>query len=366
MAGETLLVSWHDTATRTAIIDFVAAVCGEESADFVIPAERVAVFDNDGTLWSEKPIPIQLDFTLFRLAELAGQDSSLRDRQPYEAAVERDYRWLGEAMVKHYHGDDADLRLLLKAVESAFAGMTVEAFEAEVLGWLKDASHPLLRRPYLSCGFAPMVELLRYLEANGFTTYIASGGDRDFMRPFAHTIYGIPPERVIGSALGLDFHAGDDDTQLVYKSKIEFFDDGPQKPVRVWSRIGRRPLVVGGNSNGDIPMLRFARTGGRAALRLLVLHDDDGREFSYTAGAEDALERAKARDWTIVSMKGDWRTVFAELCAGVDEVFVTYLRGGPTDSHIYLYRPVLWTWGETRRRALGRASVRLFTRGSRK
>jgi hypothetical protein len=205
------------------------------------------------------------------------------------------------------------MRLLLAAVESAFTGMSVEAFEAEVLGWLKDASHPVLHRPYLSCGFVPMVELLRYLEANGFTTYIASGGDRDFMRPFAHTIYGIPPERVIGSALGLDFNAGGDDTQLVYKSKLEFFDDGPEKPVRVWSRIGRRPLVAGGNSNGDIPLLRFARTGSRAALRLLVLHDDDDREFAYTAGAEDALERAKARGWTIVSVKNDWGTVFADV-----------------------------------------------------
>jgi phosphoserine phosphatase len=312
VAAEALLASWNDTPTRAAIVDFVAAVTDPGSAGFVDPAERVAVFDNDGTLWSEKPIPIQLDFTLFRLTELAGQDPSLRERQPYKAAVERDFRWLGAAMVKHYHGDDADMRLLMAAVESAFTGMAVDAFETEVLGWLKEASHPVLHRPYLSCGFAPMVELLRYLEANGFSTYIASGGDRDFMRPFAHTIYGIPPERVIGSALGLDFNAADDDTQLVYKSKLEFFDDGAQKPVRVWSRIGRRPLVAGGNSNGDIAMLRFARTGSRDALRLLVLHDDDDREFAYTAGAEDALQRATARGWAIVSMKDDWRTVFAD------------------------------------------------------
>jgi phosphoglycolate phosphatase-like HAD superfamily hydrolase len=313
VAAESLLESWNDTPTRTAITDFVGGVSDEGSADFVAPADRVAVFDNDGTLWSEKPIPIQLDFTLFRLAELAAADTSLRDRQPYRAAVERDYRWLGEAMVKHYHGDDGDLRLLLGAIESAFQGMSVESFQAEVLGWLKDAAHPVLRRPYLSCGFAPMVELLRYLEENGFSTYIASGGDRDFMRPFAEDIYGIPPERVIGSALGLDFDGdGGDDTRLVYKSKIEFFDDGPTKPVRIWSRIGRRPLVAGGNSNGDIEMLRFARTGERGALRLLVLHDDADREFGYTAGAEDALERARARGWTIISMKDDWETVFAD------------------------------------------------------
>jgi phosphoglycolate phosphatase-like HAD superfamily hydrolase len=311
MASETLLALWNDTPTRRAIVDFVQAVSTEGSPGFVVPAERVAVFDNDGTLWSEKPIPIQLDFTLFRMAELAAQDPSLAERQPYRAAVERDFRWLDEAIVKHYHGDDADVGLLLGAVESAFAGMEVEAFGAEVMKWLTAASHPVLRRPYLACGFAPMVELLRYLEANGFSTYIASGGDRDFMRPFAHHIYGIPPERVIGSALGLDFDDGGDDTRLVYKSKMEFLDDGPTKPVRIWSRVGYRPLVTGGNSNGDIPMMRFARTGGREALRLLVLHDDADREFAYTTGAEDALDRAKTHGWTVVSMKEDWSAVFA-------------------------------------------------------
>jgi phosphoserine phosphatase len=311
MAAETLLALWNDTPTRRAIVDFVQAVSTEGSPGFVAPAERVAVFDNDGTLWSEKPVPIQLDFTLFRMAELAGQDPSLAERQPYRAALDRDFRWLDQAIVKHYDGDDADLGLLMGAVESAFEGMEVEAFGAEVMEWLTTASHPVLRRPYLACGFAPMVELLRYLEANGFSTYIASGGDRDFMRPFAHRIYGIPPERVIGSALGLDFDDGGDDTRLVYKSKVEFFDDGPTKPVRIWSRVGYRPLVTGGNSNGDIPMMRFARTGGREALRLLVLHDDADREFAYTTGAEDALDRAKTHGWTVVSMKEDWSAVFA-------------------------------------------------------
>jgi|KBSMisStandDraft_5_1062788.scaffolds.fasta_scaffold35019_2 phosphoserine phosphatase len=311
MAAETLLALWNDTPTRRAIVDFVQAVSTEGSPGFVAPAERVAVFDNDGTLWSEKPVPIQLDFTLFRMAELAGQDPSLAERQPYRAAVERDFRWLDQAIVKHYHGDDADLGLLMGAVESAFEGMEVEAFGAEVMEWLTTASHPVLRRQYLACGFAPMVELLRYLEANGFSTYIASGGDRDFMRPFARRIYGIPPERVIGSALGLDFDDRGDDTRLVYKSKVEFFDDGPTKPVRIWSRVGYRPLVTGGNSNGDIPMMRFARTGGREALRLLVLHDDADREFAYTTGAEDALDRAKTHGWTVVSMKEDWSAVFA-------------------------------------------------------
>ena len=312
MVAEALMASWRDTPTRQAIVDFVGRVTCDGGSGFVAPADRVAVFDNDGTLWSEKPIPIQLDFTLFRMAELAGSDPALKARQPYKAAVERDYHWLGEAMVKHYHGDDADLGLLLTAVESAFAGMTVEGFGAEVTTWLQTATHPVLHRPYLSCAFVPMIELLRYLEANGFTTYIASGGDRDFMRPFAEQLYGIPPERVIGSALGLDFRPDEEDTKLLYKSKIDFFDDGPEKPVRIWSRIGRRPLVAGGNSNGDIPMLRFARSGNRDALRLLVRHDDAAREFDYVAGAEDALQRAKDRSWTVVSVQADWATVFPE------------------------------------------------------
>ncbi len=310
MVADALLASWRDTPARRAIVDFVGRVTGDGGADFVDPADRVAVFDNDGTLWSEKPIPIELDFALFRLAELANAEPSRRARQPYKAAIERDYPWLGGAMIKHYRGDDADLAVLLAAAESAFEGMSVEAFGAAVLTWLQTAAHPVLRRPYLSCAYVPMVELLRYLEANGFTTYIASGGDRDFMRPFAERLYGIPPERVIGSALGLDFRAGEDDTRLLYKSKMEFLDDGQQKPMRIWSRIGRRPLLAGGNSNGDIQMLRFARSGDRDGLRLLVLHDDAKREFDYLAGAEDALQRARERAWTVVSIAADWATVF--------------------------------------------------------
>jgi phosphoglycolate phosphatase-like HAD superfamily hydrolase len=315
MVAEALLASWRDTPARRAIVDFVAAVADDGGAGYVDPADRVAVFDNDGTLWSEKPIPIQLDFTLFRLAELANADPSLRARQPYKAAIERDYRWLGDAMVKHYHRDDADLGVLLAAVEPAFEGMSVEDFGAEVMTWLGTAAHPLLHRPYLSCAYVPMVELLRYLEANGFATYIASGGDRDFMRPFAERVYGLPPERVIGGALGLDFRSGEDDTELMYKSKMEFLDDGPEKPARIWSRIGRRPLVAGGNSNGDIPMLRFTRSRDRDGLRLLVLHDDAEREFDYRAGAEKALQRAADRSWTVVSIATDWSTVFPRLPA---------------------------------------------------
>jgi phosphoserine phosphatase len=312
MVADSLLASWRDAPARRAIVDFVGRVTREGDATFVPLGDRVAVFDNDGTLWSEKPIPIQLDFTLFRLAEMVKSGPSLKARQPYKAAVERDYRWLGEAQVKHLHGDDADLGLLIAAVESAFDGTTVEAFSEEVTAWMRTAVHPVLHRPYLSCVFVPMVELLRYLEANGFTTYLASGGDRDFMRPFTEQLYGIPPERVIGSALGLDFRAGEDDTDLLYKSKLEFLDDGQEKPVGIWNRIGRRPLVAAGNSNGDVPMLRFARGRGLDGLRLLVLHDDAAREFDYVAGAEDALQQARDRSWTVISVRTDWTAVFPE------------------------------------------------------
>ena len=313
MTGEsTGLASWEDTATRRAIVAFVDGVTTEGGPDYVPPPERIAVFDNDGTLWCEKPMPIQLDFTLHRLAEMAEADPTLRDQQPWKACYERDFAWLGAAMVKHYHGDDGDMMLLMGAIPRAFATMTVDAYAAKILEYFTTAMHPTLKRPYRSCGYQPMVELLRYLEANGFTTYIASGGDRDFMRVVADEMYGIPPERVIGSALAIDYLETEDGNDVLYKSEMDFFDDGPTKPVRIWSRIGRRPLVAVGNSNGDLQMLRFAHGPARTGLRLLLLHDDAEREFDYTAGAEEALANARDRDWTIISIRDDWTTVFAD------------------------------------------------------
>jgi len=306
----TELSLWTDGATRSAITDFVARVSDEGGSDYVEPAARVAVFDNDGTLWSEKPLPIQLDFTIRQLARLAAADPTLRDRQPYKAAYEGDQHWMGAAMVKHYHGDDGDLDLLMGAITSAFDTVDVEAYDRQVLAFFDEATHPTLGRAYRECGYAPMVELLLYLEENGFTTYIASGGDRDFMRPVAGDLYGIPPERVIGSALGLEYRSDNDTHTLLYKAAMEFFDDGPEKPVRIWSRIGRRPILSAGNSNGDVPMLAYSGREESPALRLLLLHDDDQREFSYTAGAENALDVADQQGWTVVSMKNDWTGVF--------------------------------------------------------
>ena len=303
----TALGSWNDTPTRQAIVDFVEGTAQQLPAE-----ERVAVFDNDGTLWCEKPMPIELVFILRRLAEMVDGDESLRERQPWKAAHEQDYAWLGNVITKHYAGDETDVQVLLAGILQAFAGVTVDAYTEAAAAFLAEARHPTLDRRLRDCGYAPMVELLGYLEAHGFTSYIASGGDRDFMRPVTQELYGIPPERVVGSSNALRYTDDDDGGSISYLAEPDVFDDGPTKPVRIWSRIGRRPILAAGNSNGDVPMLRYAGGRSRPALRLLVAHDDAEREFAYTAGAEQALERAGAEGWTVVSVKDDWATVFAD------------------------------------------------------
>jgi phosphoserine phosphatase len=305
------LTSWNDGETRAAIVDFVERVTTEGGPDFVPPAERIATFDNDGTLWCEKPMPIELGFILARLSQMADADESLREKQPWKAAHERDYHWLGDVITKHYNGDDNDVKVLMAGILQAFAGLDVEEYGARADAFLRGEKHPTLGRTYHACGYLPMIELLRYLEANGFTNYIASGGDRDFMRPVTGEIYGIPPERVVGSSNALRYLDDEHGGSVTYAADPDVFDDGPVKPVRIWSRIGRRPILAAGNSNGDIPMLRYAGGKGRPALRLLVLHDDAEREFDYTAGAEQSLEQAAKHGWKVVSVKNDWSTVFA-------------------------------------------------------
>ena len=300
------LTSWNDGAARQALLDFVERVVSED-----VPAEeRIAVFDNDGTLWCEKPLPIQADFILRRLAEMAEADPDLRERQPWKAAYERDYQWLGQVMTEHYAGDDTNVRTLLGGVLVAHSGIDVDEFEALADSFLRTTQHPTLGRGYLECAYAPMVELLDYLKANGFSNYIASGGGRDFMRPISQELYGIPRDRVIGSSTALEYVPGDRGGTITRKAEADVLDDGPQKPIRIWSRIGRRPLLAAGNSNGDIQMLDFTQHEDKPFLRLLVLHDDAEREFDYTSGAEQALERAGTNGWTIVSVKNDWTTVF--------------------------------------------------------
>ncbi|GGR28605.1 HAD family hydrolase [Agromyces mediolanus] len=302
------LASWADTPTREAILSFIDRVA--HGPDAVPEAERVAVFDNDGTLWTEKPMPTQLHYIVEQWKQQAAADPSLAEKQPYRAAVTGDFAWLGGALDRHYQGDDTDLKLLIGAVVGVTDGMSVEDYAASVSRFYEEAKHLTLGTPYADAVYAPMIELLRELEANGFTVYLVSGGERDFMRPMTEQYYGIPPERVIGSALGLRFD--EDSGEVRYTAGLDFFDDGPEKPVRIWSRIGRRPLLAGGNSNGDLSMLGYARAGG--GLALLVHHDDDsGRgDAPYDAGAERALAEASDRGITVVSVKRDWSRIFPE------------------------------------------------------
>jgi phosphoserine phosphatase len=305
-----LLSSWRDGPARNAIVDFVTHASGADGSAGVPIEERVAVFDNDGTLWCEKPMPIQLDFILRRLVEMAETQAELRARQPWKAAFERDYAWFGSLMDEHYAGDDTNVRTLAGGILAAYAGISVEDFEAQSDSFLRSAQHPTLGRSYLQCAYAPMVELLGYLTANGFASYIVSGGGRDFMRPISQDVYGVPRERVIGSSSTFAYTSDARGGTITHKPEADYLDDGAEKPVRIWNRMGRRPLLAAGNSNGDVPMLHFTQHADKPTLRLLVLHDDGEREFDYSTGAEKALEQCSADGWTIVSMKNDWITVF--------------------------------------------------------
>lgn len=308
------LGSWADTPTRQRIVDFVEAVTGD-GPEHVPTLERVAVFDNDGTLWAEKPMPTQLHFIVQQWAAAAAADPSLADRQPYKAAVTGDFAWLGGAVDKHYAGDDSDLKVMIGALLALTADMNVLDYEKSVAEFYKNAKHLTLGAPYSHAVYQPMVELLRYLEAHGFTCYIVSGGDRDFMRPMTSDYYGIPPERVVGSAVGLTFD--EDSNEVRYSTTFDFMDDGPLKPVRIWTRIGRRPILAAGNSNGDLEMLRYTQ-GSPQSLALLVHHDDTtGRgDAAYDTGAEKALAVAEAEDLCVVSVKNDWSRVFVKPAAG--------------------------------------------------
>jgi phosphoserine phosphatase len=304
------LASWRNGPPKRAIVEFVALVSGKKGSEPVPVEDRLAVFDNDGTLWCEKPMPIQLDFILRRLVEMAEADAALRERQPWKAAYERDYDWMGAVMTEHYAGNDTNVRVLAAGVLAAYEGISVEDFEARADEFLRSAQHPTLGRRYLACAYAPMLELLAFLSANGFSNYIASGGGRDFMRPISQEVYGIPRERVIGSSTALAYSSDERGGTIMRKAEADYLDDGPEKPIRIWSRTGRRPLLAAGNSNGDVPMLHFTQHHDKPFLRLLVVHDDDEREFAYTAGAEQAVDQAASDGWTLIRVKNDWATVF--------------------------------------------------------
>jgi phosphoglycolate phosphatase-like HAD superfamily hydrolase len=257
--------------------------------------ERIATFDNDGTLWCEKPLYVQADFVLRKWKAMAAGDPSLAERQPYKALVEGDREWLS-SLTDHVPD-------LVSGISDAFAGVTTEAFEAEVLDFFREARHPTLDVPYTALAYAPMRELIALLEANDFRVFICSAGGRDFVRAVCEQVYAIPRERVIGSSAPVELHDG----QLRRVDGVEQpIDDGAGKPVHIWARTGRTPLLAGGNADGDIEMLASAR------FALLIHHDDAEREFAYDAGAERALSEASRRQWTVASMKDDFATVFSD------------------------------------------------------
>jgi phosphoserine phosphatase len=304
------LPHWEDTPTKQAILDFVDKVTASGGDGFVPPAGRIATFDNDGTLWCEQPLA-QGAFIVQRLAAMAKADPSLRDTQPWKAISSGDTSWINKAVTKHYKGDDTDLKALLGGVFKAFGDITVEDFEAQAATFYGNALHPVYNQPYQKLGYMPMVELLGYLESNEFTCYIVSGGGREFMRPVTESMYGIPPARVVGSSSGLTFKADDNGANVIRTAATGIIDDGPGKPINIWERIGRRPILAAGNANGDVPMLQFAADQKGPTLCLLVHHDDATREVAYSSGAEKAVKAAGTEGWTVISMKTDWKRVFS-------------------------------------------------------
>ena len=300
------LPSWNDGATKKSIVDFVAKVTKEGSPDFVKPDARIATFDNDGTLWVEQPLYSQLLFALDRVKEMAPQHPEWKDKEPFASLLKGDVK---EAL----KGGE---RSMVEILMATHAGMTTDEFEKIVTDWIATAKHPKLKRPYTECVYQPMVELLAYLRANGFKTFIVSGGGIEFMRPWAQKTYGVPPEQVVGSSIKTKFEIRDGKPVLLRLPEVDFIDDKTGKPIGINSHIGRRPIAAFGNSDGDQQMLEYTGGGAGARFCLLVHHDDARREFAYGADSKigtfsDALmSQAKEKHWTVVSMKDDWKQIF--------------------------------------------------------
>ena len=300
------LPSWNDGAAKKSITDFVGRVTREGGPDFVAVPERIATFDNDGTLWTEQPYYFQLAFALDRVKAMAPQHPEWKTKQPFKALLE------GDKKVLMASGKDG----LLQIVAVTHAGMTVEEFSRTVIDWTMTARHPKFNRPYTELIFQPMLELLTYLRANGFKTFIVSGGGIEFMRPWTDRVYGIPPEQVVGSSGMVKFEIGaDGKTSLLKLPKIEFIDDGPGKPVGINRFIGRRPILAFGNSDGDLQMLQYTASGSGARFMGIVHHTDAEREYAYDRQSkvgklDKALDEAAKRSWTVVDMKQDWKTIF--------------------------------------------------------
>ena len=301
------LPSWNDGKTRQAIEAFVERVTTPGSADFVPPAERIAVFDNDGTLWSEQPMYVQLAFALDRVKVMAPEHPEWKDRAPFNAVLTGDLKALAAA------GE----RGLMELVLATHAGMTADEFEKVVKDWIATAKHPVYQRPYTECVYQPMRELLEYLRANEFKTFIVSGGGIEFMRPWAEAVYGIPPEQVIGSSVKLKYEVRDGRPVLLRLPEIDFIDDKAGKPVGIHRQIGRRPIFAAGNSDGDFEMLEYTTAGEGARFGLLLHHTDGQRETAYDRQSpfgrlDKALDAAPQRGWTVIDMRQDWKQVFPD------------------------------------------------------
>ena len=304
-AGGDPLPSWNEGTARNALLSFVERTTTAGSPDFVPEAERIAVFDNDGTLWSEQPLYFQLQFALDRVKATAEAHPEWQNTQPFRAILEDDREALA-GIGEHE---------IIEIVMATHSGLTTDEFASAVEEWIAIAKHPRFGVPYTDLVYQPMLELLSYLRDHGFKTFVVSGGGIDFMRVFTERVYGIPPEQVVGSAGELEFSMEDGVPTLRKTAGINFVDDKAGKPVGIWRFIGRRPLLAGGNSDGDLPMLQYTAPGDRAALGLIVHHDDGEREVAYDrdshVGRLDAgLDEAAARGWIVVSMKNDWKKVF--------------------------------------------------------
>ncbi|NKL75273.1 HAD family hydrolase [Rhizobium leguminosarum] len=302
------LPSWNDTASKAAIVSFVDKVTGQGSPEFVPEPERIAVFDNDGTLWVEHPIYTQLAFALDRVKLLAPQHPEWKETQPFKAVLEGDMTALAASGEKG----------LVELIMTTHAGMTSSDFQKIVTDWLATARDPKFKRPYTELVYQPMVELLAYLRANGFKTFIVSGGGIEFMRPWAEKVYGVPPEQVIGSSIKTEFRMQDDTPTLYRLPEVNFIDDKAGKPVGINQQIGRRPIAAFGNSDGDLQMLQWTTMAGAPArLGVLIHHTDAEREYAYDRDTEfgrldKALDAAAITGWTVVDMKADWKQVFKD------------------------------------------------------
>ena len=307
LAGEDPLPSWNDTASKKAIVAFVEKVATPGSPDYVRPAERIATFDNDGTLWSEQPMYFQIVFAIDRVKALALQHPEWKTQEPFASVLKGDLKTALKG------GEKA----LLQIVMASHAGMTTTEFENIVKDWLTRARHPKTNRLYTEMVYQPMLELLAYLRTKFFKTYIVSGGGIEFMRPWTEAVYGIPPEQVVGSSIKTKFEMRDGKPVLVRLAELDFIDDKEGKPVGINAHIGRRPVAAFGNSDGDLQMLQWTMAGQGVRFALLVHHTDGEREWAYDRDShigrlDKALEEAHEKGWTVVDMKNDWKQIYPD------------------------------------------------------